>query len=157
MAGDSEIPEEVVSLLESGAAVWLATCNRAGVPEATRVMGTKVDPKRRSLWAYVPIDQAGVTFDNLRENGRLAIFYCCVFNYRAVQLKGDLVSMRASDEGGREIQARYLHDFVESCAKIRIPRELMQSLRYAPSMVIEMNVTEVFAQTPGPKAGAPWR
>src|SRR5688500_10634410 len=128
MVGDNEVPDELVSLLEGGAAVWLATCDRAGVPEATRVMGTKVDPKRRSLTAYVPIDQAGTTFDNMKENGRLAIFFCVVTNYRAVQIQGDLRSMRPSDDGARESQGRYAHDFVESSSQIGIPRELTQSL-----------------------------
>jgi hypothetical protein len=157
MAGVNEVPGELVSLVEGAAAVWLATCSREGVPQATRVMGTKVGSTRRSLTAFVPIDQAGTTFDNLRENGRLAIFFCCVTNYRAVQIKGDLVSMRPTDEGGSEIQARYAHDFVEECVKVGIPRELNESLRHAPSMAVEMNVTAVFAQTPGPQAGAPWR
>src|SRR4051794_31352194 len=94
--------EDVAALVEGGCAAWLATCGRDGVPEATRVMGARVSRSGRSVVLYVPTDQAGLTFDNLRANGRLAVFFVRVTDYRAVQIKGSLASVEPTDEEGRE-------------------------------------------------------
>ncbi len=155
--GVIEVPAEVGSLLESGAAGWLATTNESGLPETTRVMGADVGPKRRSITLYVPLDQAGMTFDNLRKSDRLAVIFVKVTNYRAMQMKGDLISMREGNESDRPRVERYTRDFADDCVKVGLTRELILSLRDWPAMVVEMSVNAIFLQSPGPEAGTPWR
>ena|SRR5688572_8285624 len=155
--GDIEVPEELVPFLETGVGGWLATCNKAGVPETTRVTGADVGRKKRSLTLYVPIEQAGKTFENLRENRRLAIFFVRVSDYRAVQVKGDLLEMRECEERQRARVTRYMGEFTEACVKVGVARDVMNALQYWPVMAVEMSVTDLFSQSPGPDAGARWR
>jgi hypothetical protein len=116
-------------------------------------MGSRVGEDRRTVVLYVPSDQAGATFDNLRENGRLAVFYCRVTNYRALQIKGALIELRPTRDEETELQARYTHDFATEGSKVGLPYEVTAALRLSPSMAVEMTIEEVYAQTPGPQAG----
>ena len=116
-----------------------------------------VGRKKRSLTLYVPIEQAGKTFENLRENRRLAIFFVRVSDYRAVQVKGDLLEMRECEERQRARVTRYMGEFTEACVKVGVARDVMNALQYWPVMAVEMSVTDLFSQSPGPDAGARWR
>lgn len=135
----------------------MATCDDARAPETVRVMGTRVGDARHTLTAYLPLVQSHRTVDNLRKNRRIAVFYGRVTDYRAVQIKGALVTLRSTDASDRERQVRYLRDFTEACAKIGLSPSLMGRLAFWPSIAVEMEVDELFAQTPGPQAGTPWR
>jgi hypothetical protein len=157
MPQGAEIPEEIVSLVESGAAMWMATCDGEQRPEAVRVMGARIDKARRTLIAYVPDVQSGRTFENLSANPQVGVFFCRVTDYRAVQIKGKLVAKRPSDALDLERQVRYSRDFAEACAKIGMSREVIARMTYWPSTAIEIRIGEFFLQTPGPEAGTPWR
>jgi hypothetical protein len=152
-----EIPRDVVELVEGGAAAWMGTCDGARVPEAARIMGARVHESRRALTAYLPAEQSGRTLQNLRECPELSIFFCVVFTFRAVQIKGALVRVREAEPHERAIQERYSKEWVEANAKVGMPPELIARMKYWPSMAIEMSVREMFVQTPGPGAGAPLR
>jgi Pyridoxamine 5'-phosphate oxidase len=151
-----EIPEEIVPLIEGSVASWLATCDGALVPEATRVRGVRVDPARFTLTVFVPTEQAGVTFENLRHNRRIALYFCRIADYRAVQLKGEVLSVRASNDDDRALQARFMSAFGEAVTTVGARRETVARFVYWPSHAVEIRVDEVFMQTPGLGSGRRW-
>jgi hypothetical protein len=150
------LAEDVVALVEGSTAAWVATCGAGGAP-ATRVMGARASREAASVTLYMPLDQAGLTLENLRLNPRLAAFFCHLPTYRAVQLKGMAKEIREADAREHELQARYRTGFAEACAQVGILRALAESFRCWPSMAVEMTVDEVYVQTPGPNAGALWQ
>jgi hypothetical protein len=159
MAREKKAPlaEDVIALVESGTAAWVATCGASGAPEATRVMGARASRETASMTLYLPVDQAGLTLENLRANPRLAAFFVWVLDYRAVQVKGTVIEIRPTDAEDREHQARYARELTDACAQVGIPRAAMAAVRCWPSVAVEMTADEIFVQTPGPNAGNPWR
>jgi hypothetical protein len=85
------IPEDVVELVEGGVAAWIATCDASRAPMTARVLGSRVGATRRTLTCYVPTEPSGRTLENLTTSSQIAVFYCRVFDYRAVQIKGELL------------------------------------------------------------------
>ncbi len=153
MAAMVEITDELVQVIEGGTAAWMATADRELRPTATRVMGASFVRGRDRLALFVPTEQASRTFTNLDHSSQLAVFFCRVTDYRAVQIKGTVVSRRAASDEDRTYQQRYMTAFVEACTSIGMSRRVMESLAYWPSTRIEIDVEASFEQTPGPRAG----
>lgn len=105
------------------------------------------------LAVYVPVAQAGTTFDNLAATGKLAIFFCRPRDYRAVQVKGTLVSLRLAGDADREIADGYVLAWRELNLSIGVPLDVIKNIAYWPSMRVDLAITAVFDQTPGPRAG----
>ena len=53
----------------------------------------------------------------------------------------------------REVQELYLAAYVEQLAMAGIPRAMSRRLAFWPSIAIDIDVADVFNQTPGPQAG----
>ena len=155
MAG-REIPEEIVPLVESGFAGYVATASANRVPEATRIRGARVGASRLTLTVYVPSAQAGRTLENLRHDPRIACFLGRVIDFCSVQIKGEVVAIRASNEEEREFQARHMRAFIDAVASIGGPAEFLARHAFWPSHAVEVRVEELFVQTPGPGAGRRW-
>jgi hypothetical protein len=151
-----EIPEEIVPLLEGGVATWMGTCDAAGLPEATRVRGARVGEARRTVTVFVPSAQAGVTFDNLRANPRVAVMFIDAAAYTCIQIKGEVLSTRPSTAAEQDLQAHHMRLFIAATAHMGLPAELVERHVSWPSAAVEIGVQEIFVQTPGPGAGRPW-
>jgi hypothetical protein len=151
------IPDELASLIAGGAATWMATRDTAHACELTRVMGARVGDDRTTMTIYVPAEQAGRTFANLRSCAEIAVFFCRVTDYRAVQVKGEVVGSRRARGAALDDQAHYLAAFSDAMAAVGIPRALAERFTCAPCTALEVRVRELFVQTPGPDAGARWR
>jgi hypothetical protein len=151
-----EIPEELVPLIEGGCAEYIATANAERVPEATRVRGARVGESRRTVTVFVPSAQAGCTVENLRHDPRIAFFLARVADLRALQIKGEVVAIRPSNEEERELQARHMRAFIDAVASIGGPAKYLERHVFWPSHAIEIRVGELFVQNPGPGAGRRW-
>jgi hypothetical protein len=151
-----EIPEDLVAFVEGGTVSWLATCDAARTPEVARVRGARVEGTRRALTVFIPSEQSGKTFENLRASPRIAVSFCRITDYRAVQIKGEVLSVRPSDDGEREIQARNMSAFADDCVKLGHPRAPLERFTYWPSMAALVRVDELFVMTPGQGAGRAW-
>jgi hypothetical protein len=144
-----------MSLIQSGVATWAATSGE-DVPELARVMGTRVGPNGETLTIWLPTVQLGRTLTNLERHKEIALFYCRVTDYRSVQVKGTVLSIREGTDIERAQCAAYVEQFAEQCAVIGMTREQVARMRFWPATVIELKVNALYQQTPGPQAGAPW-
>jgi len=122
-------------------------------PEVLRAVGVAVGPDRSTLTVYVPAELAARTLANLEDNGELAITFSQVIDHRTVQLKGKLVSLRRSRRNERALQERWLAAFAEQLHMVGFSRRLALRIRIWPSIALELEVRDLFAQTPGPGAG----
>jgi hypothetical protein len=151
-----EIPDEVLQILGGGPALCLATSDGAGHPEITRGMGAIIDQPGCSITVLAPTEQAGRTLINLRARPHASLFLCSIVDYRAAQMKGDVLSVRPSTRSDRVVQERYLRDFVTACGVMGYSRELTERLVFWPSVAIEIKARELWVGTPGPQAGRRW-
>lgn len=150
------ITEELAEFLESGdVAIWVATANAECVPQTTRSFGAHVDRARGLMWLFVLNVQGARVLANTRSGGLAAATFVRIYDYRAVQAKGEITSTHACNDDERRRIERYWNEFADANARVGMQRELILRHVYWPCTAVEISVRELFAQTPGPNAGAP--
>jgi len=149
------LSEEVIEFLASGVDACVATRDRELEPEAVLAMGIRAHAGGRHLTVYLPTLTSQATRRNLEDNGDIAITLERAIDARAVQIKGKATSIRDSDEADRALQSVFRSAMIEQFALVGIPRATTRRLVWWPSLAVDVEVREVFQQTPGPKAGEP--
>lgn len=150
-----KLSEELVEFVASGVDVYVATRDAALEPESMLAMGARIHDDGRSLTVYLPEALSRPTLVNLDDNGQIAITITRPRDHRSVQIKGRMARVRASTSADRELQAVYRAALVEGFAAVGIPRSATRRLVWWPSVAVEVQVSDVFMQTPGPGAGEP--
>lgn len=148
-----EIPKDLVELLTSGVSILVATRNADLVPEAVRAYAAVVAPDRRRVDLVVPNGLGDRTIANLRDNGRIAVAFSRAIDDVSVQVKGSCVAIRPATEEDRAIVERFRAAYIEGLYLIGMPRSLTGRFRALPGTIVGFDVSEVFNQTPGPRAG----
>lgn len=153
------ISDDLIEYLACGVDVYIATRDAQLVPESMLGMGVRVLGDRKTVTVYAPNVTAARTLQNLQpEAGApVAITFCHPPTGRAVQLKGRCTAVRPSTESDRQLQEVFRSALIASFATIGVPRAQTRGLRWWPSTAIDVEVSEVFRQTPGPNAGEPLR
>jgi hypothetical protein len=153
--GVVEIPADVAALLEEcTVAIWFATVSADLVPQTARSMGAKVERAERVVWLYVPIEQGMRALANVDTGSQIAVTFCRIFDYRAVQVKGTIRSMRTCTEEDRPRVLHYHERFTGASTEVGIPFEAAARLAHWPAIALEIAVRELYSQTPGANAGA---
>lgn len=147
---------ELTSMIEDGAGLVVGTVDEGGEPRATRAWSvTVVDPDARRLRAVVSADDP-VTLANLRIGAVVALNGADVRTFRSVQLKGRVVSVEPPDADGlaaMQIQSdRFLQAVHETDGN---SLEVLRRILPVEVVVIELEIDEMYDQTPGPDAGGP--
>jgi hypothetical protein len=104
---------------------------------------------------YLPSAVAGPTLQNLEDNGRIAMTLTRPIDHKSVQLKGRALRTRPSEASDRELQAVHRAALTEQFAAVGVPRSATRRLVWWPSVAVEVELEQVFTQTPGPRAGEP--
>lgn len=144
---------DLVDFLESGVAVLVGTRDGKLKPACLRAMGARVDRGLFTLTLYVPQATAGRTLANLEDNGRIAVTFSRPVDHRSIQVKGECVEIRESEEGDREVQERYRIAYFEVLEALGLPRGSLRRIVWWPSVAVTMRIERLFEQTPGPSAG----
>jgi Pyridoxamine 5'-phosphate oxidase len=147
------ISDDLMEHFASGVDVYVATRSAELMPESLLGMGVRVHPDRRTVTVYIPAAAAATTLANLRDNGQIAATFCYPPEHRAVQIKGRYTGHRESTPADREIQEIFRSAMITSFALIGIPRVVTRGLAWWPSIAIDFEVSDVYAQSPGPGAG----
>ena len=148
------LTDEVLELLSSGVDVIVATRDANLDPECAFGMGLRVSRDRRTVTVFVAKVLAGPTLRNLEGNGQIAVTFSRPSDHHSVQLKGRCLGVRDSVPADREVQEMYRGAFAEQLALFGVPRATTRRFAWWPSVAIDIDVREAFAQTPGPGAGA---
>jgi hypothetical protein len=149
----SRISEDLVELFESGVSILVGTTSRAKTPEATRAVGAVVHADRQRLTVFLPTDVAARPLANLEANGLVAVGFSSVLDHRTLQVKGKAEEVRPANADEHELIRRYHAAFGETLYVTGIPRAVTRRLNVWPATAVTFVVTDIFLQTPGPKAG----
>jgi hypothetical protein len=149
------IPNDLVDFLTSGVSVLVGTRDAQLRPEATRAYAPVVSLDRRRLDVIVPRGPGDRTLANIEDNGQVAVSFTRALDHISVQVKGTCVGTRPTTEADRVPVERYRAAFVEGLYLVGMRRSLTSRLRALPGVVITVEVSSVFNQTPGPGAGRP--
>ena len=123
------------------------------MPECTRAWGIRVAANRGSVTVFLSETIAGKTIDNLRENGRIAVTCTRPTDHITCQLKGQVRSVKPATAADRNVSRRWHREFMAELKAIGVPTALSEAWITEPALAVEIAVTEVFDQTPGPGAG----
>ena len=147
------IPPQVLELLRTGVSIVIGTRDASLMPECTRAWGILVGVDRASVTVFLTEPISKKTLENLRENGQIAISCARPTDHTACQLKGRVRVIRAANEHDREANRRWYRDFLGELTAVGVPSHLGEAWITEPRLAVEVDVTDVFEQTPGPGAG----
>ena len=147
------IPSNIVELLRTGVSVVVGTRDAALMPECTRAWGIRVGKDRVSVTIYLTESISRRTLKNVNDNGLIAISCTRPTDHVACQLKGRVRNIRQATKRDTE-QSRAWHlEFLEELVAIGVPRSVGEAWITEPALALEVDVTEIFHQTPGPGTG----
>lgn len=150
------IPRKIIRFLEERASLgFAATRDRDLAPCGHRVSGWQIDAMGRTLTACVAPSAPGLV-EAMLDNGRIAVTFEELGTHETYQIKGRYLSHRPV--GPVEIDAadRARERFLKGVRSLYPDEQLAAALKASiprPSLAVEIEVDEVFLQTPGPGAG----
>ena len=147
------LPDELVELVESGVTILVGTRDARLRPECVRAVGASVRGDRRAIRVVLNEATSARTAANAAAGSPVAVTFSRAADHRTVQLKGRCLRVGAGTPEDHELARRYLSAFTEALYVVGVSRALARRLRVEPCLAIEVEVGELFQQTPGPEAG----
>ena len=148
--------EATTAFLLSGCSLIVGGLTPEGEPFAARGWGVRVagdDEPIRVLVGAADLERLGAAGGMAR---RVAVTGADVPTLRSVQLKGDLEAVDAVDAADLAQHRSFCDQFFGDVFRTDgTARHLMERLVPADLVVLVVRVTELFDQTPGPRAGQP--
>lgn len=149
------LDKSLTEFLEQGLAIHLGTRNAALRPNGCRVTAVRVENQGQHLVAYLPKAAPPDVLDDLRSNGQAAVSFARPTDDRAVQVKGEFVSMRDADPSEEAFVLGQWQALLKELDMIGLAALTSTSAWLMwPCVAVTLRVTHVFSQTPGPEAGA---
>jgi hypothetical protein len=138
---------------EGGKSMTVATADGTGLPTACRAVGMRLDADGRGVVVYLPLATAPKSIANIATNGRIAICVSDVIDHSTLQLKGMRRAVRVACPDEAAVVTRWLHAFTDQLDRIGMPKCVTLGLSHWPAFAIEVDIDELYEQTPGPRAG----
>lgn len=157
MNGKGRISEELRGFLESGLSIVVATRDGELQPDGAVALAARVHDDGAHLTLFLYQDAGRRLLRNLRTYPQMGIYFDRPTTHRACQVKGLYTSSRRARLAERPLIERQGGEFVTDLEAIGIPRAMTTGWKGWPCMAIELQVTELYEQTPGPGTGEPLR
>lgn len=153
------IPGKIVRFLEERANVGLAgTRDHQLLPWGYRMSGWRVAPDGRTLTVLVATPRADHLVESLQDNGQFAVTVAEHPTHETYQLKGRYVRHRPIQQDDLAVTRLVRERFARSI-RTEIPPGVSEAHVVGtqvppPSVAVDIEVGEVYVQTPGPGAGS---
>jgi hypothetical protein len=153
------LPGKIVRFLEQHANMGFAgTRDRDLVPCGCRVSGWRVHADGHTMTLFIPEPLVDRVIASLEENGQFAVTVEEHPTHETYQLKGTYVSHRAVEADDLPLVTRFRERLVRSIRSTippGVPEAFVGALAVPdPAIAIDVDIREVYLQTPGPGAGA---
>ena len=148
------LDKNLTEFLEQGLAIHLGTRNARLQPNGCRVTAVRVEDEGRHLVAFIPKAVTPEVLDDLRSNGQAALSCTRPADDRAVQVKGEFVSLHDASGAEEKFAIAQWQGFLKQLDLIGLPGAGTASWTMWPCVAVRIRVTALFSQTPGPDAGA---
>jgi hypothetical protein len=147
------IDEGARELLLTGAATVVATRDERMRPQLQRGWAVAVSEDGREVTVCVPAAPGSRMRENLESNGALAITCSRPTTYRTVQVKGEVVAIRDITPEERASAEAHADEFSREVEAVGLPPGGGRRLFDGELVAVTIAATELYDQTPGPKAG----
>ena len=148
------LDKNLTEFLEQGLAIHIGTRNQRLEPNGCRVTAVRVEEEGRHLVAFIPKAATKAVLDDLQSNGQAALSCTRPADDRAVQVKGEVVSVRDATGDEETFAIAQWRGFLKQLDLIGLPGVGTSSWTMWPCVAVKIRVTALFSQTPGPDAGA---
>lgn len=148
------LDKTLTEFLEQGLAIHLGTRDGRLRPNGCVVTAVRVEDEGRQLVAFVPERVTPAVFEDLRNNGQAAVSLTRPSDDRAVQVKGELVSITDASEADQQFAMSQWEGFLKQLDLIGLPGRATSTWTVWPCVAVRIRVTALYSQTPGPDAGA---
>jgi hypothetical protein len=149
------LDKSLTEFLEHRVAIHIGTRDRAMRPNGCRVTAVRVEDQGRHLVAYLPKAATPAVLDDLRSNGEAALSFARPTDDRAVQVKGQFISMRDAEPSEEAFVLDQWRSLIGELDAIGLaPLTSTNTWLMWPCVAVTIRVTAIFSQTPGPEAGA---
>jgi hypothetical protein len=149
------ISDELARFLESGISINVATRDEDLQSDGAVAWAVRVHDDGVHLTLFLHKEAAAAMMRNLKAHPEIAVAFDRPTTHRACQVKGRMVSTRPGRAAERAEVNRQVEGFFTDMEGIGIPRAMVSGFQTWPCVAIQMRVTEIFEQTPGPGAGEP--
>jgi hypothetical protein len=148
------LDKNLTEFLEQGVAIHIGTRNARLEPNGARVTAVRVEDEGRCLVAFIPKAATKTVLDDLQQNGQAALSFARPSDDRAVQVKGEFVSLHDASGDEETFAIAQWHGFLKQLDLIGLPGAGTSTWTMWPCVAVRIRVTALFSQTPGPDAGA---
>lgn len=148
------LDRSLTEFLEQGLAIHIGTRDARLRPNGCVVTAVRVEDEGRQLVAFIPKAVTPAVFDDLRSNGQAALSFTRPSDDKAVQVKGEFISLADATAAEEQLAKHQWGGFLEQLGMIGLPAEATSTWTLWPCVAVRIRVTALFSQTPGPEAGA---
>ena len=149
------ISGDLRAFFESGISILVGTRDARLVPAVMRAVGARVEASGAELTVFLPDVTSAKILANVRDNGRMAVTFSRASDHRSLQVKGTVISCAPATRADRDAIDLYRLSYARELSVIGLPPRLTLRVAHWPAHAVRLRVESVFAQTPGPGAGAP--
>ncbi|MSO69339.1 MAG: pyridoxamine 5'-phosphate oxidase family protein [Alphaproteobacteria bacterium] len=152
------IPADIVEFVHGPQIALIGTRGASLRPTSARTVGLIAGPASDTISIVVPEATGARTFENLTNNGRIALIVSEFPSHRTYQFKGtclDIGPCSADQNAVRNLYLEKLDARMREYLWVKPPAGYIERLLVDPSRVIRLRIETIFDQTPGPNAGQP--
>jgi len=139
--------------LDGGMSILLGSVDAKGRPSCCRGIAVTSADGCASVTVYVSMAVSQETIANIATTRRMAVVASHPIDHCSIQLKGTARTARLAREDEQPLVRSRLEQFGAILDTIGIPRSLTSCIAYWPAFAIDLDVDEIYEQTPGPRAG----
>ena len=150
------VPPKIVDFLRYANVAHAGTRDARLVPHGHSVCGWILAPDLRTLTVIVPEGAQKHLIESLQDNGQLAVTVEKYPENETYQFKGRYLSHRPAVQSDVELVQRIREGFIEAVLPVagELAESALRSFIQRPVLAVDMDLREIYEQTPGPGAGA---
>lgn len=157
MQAPPRISAELREFLESGLAIVAAVRDGDLLPDGAAAWAAQVRDDGQKLTVFFYENAGREMLTRLKAHPEIALDFDLPTSHRACQVKGTYVSSRRARAAEKALVERQVEGFIADLESIGIPRAVTAGWKRWPCLAIDVKVTQLFEQTPGPGTGGPLR
>ncbi len=143
-------------LLAGHDAVVVGARDAALRPACALAAGVAFSDEPGRVTAFLPEATSEAVLACLGENGQIAVVFEEILSHHTIQLKGRVVAMRPAAEDERAVVEKAVEGFFRQVEAVGGAPGVVRRRRRWPCRAVTFEVSDVFEQTPGPRAGNPF-
>ena len=147
------IPEKLVEFMHGPRLMFVGSRNDKLRPTASWAFGALADGGAGTVTVFIPEVEGAATFENIENNGRVALTVADAPSHETYQFKGQLIETRPCTDADHTVQEIYMSKMVAYHEPLGYGEEILRGFTLKPAKAVSFQVEDIFVQTPGPGAG----